>query len=73
MDIQTIANRLKELGIEEIKKLAAILEDDVETALGLHIDGKPIIASIQPSSVSPTCDPGYYWDAETARCILNVG
>jgi len=21
----------------------------------------------------PVCEPGYYWDAETQQCILDVG
>lgn len=73
MDIKQIAEHLKDLGIAEIKKLASILESDVETDIGLTLTGKPIIGVKTETSPTPTCDPGYYYDAETKSCILNVG
>jgi hypothetical protein len=42
MDLQTIAEHLKSLGAAELKKLAAILEADVETDLGLTKSGTPV-------------------------------
>lgn len=73
MDIKQIAEHLKALGIAELKKLASILEADVETEIGLSLIGKPIIGVKTDTSPTPTCDTGYYWDAETKSCILNVG
>lgn len=42
MNLQQIATYLKELGIDEIKKLAAILEADIETELGLTVKGTAV-------------------------------
>lgn len=58
--IQQIATYLKELGLDEIKKLAAILEADIETELGLTVKGTAVTAldvSSDPEPVQPPTGP----------------
>lgn len=59
-NLQQIATHLKELGIDEIKKLAAILEADIETELGLTVNGTAVTAldvSGDPEPVQPPTGP----------------
>jgi len=56
MDLKQLAAHLKALGEAELAKLAAILEADVETDLGLTKGGTPI-APETGDPVSPPTGP----------------
>lgn len=73
MELKELLAHLKSLTIDEIKKLAILLEQDVETKLGLSHNGKSVAVLSTPTPPPPPCGPGYYWDVETQSCILDIG
>lgn len=67
MNIQNLVAYIKGLTKEELKELANILHKDEETDLGICHKGSPIV------QYAGQCPIGYYFDADTNSCILDVG
>ena len=64
--MKLLAEKLKDLSEEQIVELAKEL---IGHKIGLTINHKPVI---HPNA-DPLCAPGYYYDRETNRCILDIG